>query len=156
VGRPRCPEVFRYNGLANESFSLPSLGAALTRIKAFLVPEISQFVVPILNEKPEWLYDKFALIVYPWLTPPATLPAPVMNAMMRIMATTVSNSINEKLCFDIGNLGYWLSGLNVRMPASVAKQTPAGSTRTTASSSAQNPRRPVWLMVIGTALIVYP
>jgi len=38
-------------------------------------------------------------------------------------------------------LAYWLSGLNVRMPASVAEQTPAESTRTPASSSAQNPRR---------------
>src|ERR1700756_1954539 len=50
--------------------------------------------------------------------------------------------------------GYWLSGLNVRMPASVVEQTPAGSTRTTASSSAQKPRRPVWLIVIGTAFTV--
>src|SRR4051812_44420771 len=51
---------------------------------------------------------------------------------------------------------YWLSGLKVRMPASVLEQTPAGSTRTTASSSAQNARRPVWLIVIGTARAVYP
>jgi hypothetical protein len=50
--------------------------------------------------------------------------------------------------------GYWLRGLNVRTPASVTEQTPAGSTRTTASSSAQNPRRPVWLIVIGTAATV--
>ena len=51
-------------------------------------------------------------------------------------------------------VAYWLSGLNVRMPASVVEQTPAGSTRTTASSSAQKPRRPVWLIVIGTAFTV--
>jgi hypothetical protein len=49
------------------------------------------------------------------------------------------------------NVAYWLSGLNVRTPASVVEQTPAGQTRTTASSSAQKARRPVWLIVIGTA-----
>ena len=49
---------------------------------------------------------------------------------------------------------YWLSGLNVRTPASVVEQTPVGSTRTTASSSAQKPRIPVWLIVIGTAFTV--
>ena len=54
----------------------------------------------------------------------------------------------------LAEAGYWLRGLNVRTPASVTEQTPAGSTRTTASSSAQNPRRPVWLIVIGTAATV--
>jgi len=49
---------------------------------------------------------------------------------------------------------YWLSGLKVRIPASVLEQTPAGSTRTTASSSAQKARIPVWLMVIGTPTTV--
>ena len=52
------------------------------------------------------------------------------------------------------NPNYWLSGLKTRMPASVREQTPAGSTRTTASSSAQKPRIPVWLMVFGTAFTV--
>ena len=52
------------------------------------------------------------------------------------------------------NQSYWLSGLKARMPASVLEQTPAGSTRTTASSSAQKPRIPVWLIESGTALIV--
>src|SRR3954471_22633353 len=51
---------------------------------------------------------------------------------------------------------YWLSGLNVWMPPSVAEQTPAGSTRTTASSSAQNARIPGWLTVRGLARMVYP
>jgi hypothetical protein len=54
------------------------------------------------------------------------------------------------------NLHYWLSGLNTRMPASVFEQAPAGSTRTTASSSAQNARMPVWFTVLGFARIVYP
>ena len=49
------------------------------------------------------------------------------------------------------NVSYWLSGLKVRMPASVLEQAPAGSTRTTASSSAQKPRMPVWLIASGTA-----
>jgi len=49
---------------------------------------------------------------------------------------------------------YWLSGLNTRMPASVFEQAPKGSTRTTPSSSAQKPRIPVWLIVIGTARAV--
>src|SRR5262249_53208118 len=48
------------------------------------------------------------------------------------------------------NDAYWLSGLNTRMPASVFEQAPKGSTRTTPSSSAQKPRIPVWLIVIGT------
>src|ERR1700721_4237903 len=52
------------------------------------------------------------------------------------------------------NRNYWLSGLKATMPASVAEHLPAGSTRTTASSSAQNARIPVWLMVIGTARAV--
>ena len=51
-------------------------------------------------------------------------------------------------------LAYWFNGLKVRMPASVLAQAPAGSTRTTASSSAQNARIPVWLTVIGVARIV--
>ena len=51
-------------------------------------------------------------------------------------------------------VAYWLSGLKVRMPASVLAHTPAGSTRTTASSSAQKARIPVWLIVIGTATTV--
>jgi hypothetical protein len=54
------------------------------------------------------------------------------------------------------NLHYWLSGLNTRMPASVLEQAPAGSTRTTASSSAQNARMPVWFTVLGFARMVYP
>jgi hypothetical protein len=49
---------------------------------------------------------------------------------------------------------YWLSGLKTRMPASVLEQTPTGSTRTTASSSAQKPRMPVWLIVFGTDFTV--
>ena len=49
------------------------------------------------------------------------------------------------------DLYYWLSGLKVRTPASVLEQAPAGSTRTTASSSAQKPRMPVWLIESGTA-----
>src|SRR6202008_3336215 len=53
-------------------------------------------------------------------------------------------------------LAYWLSGLKARMPASVLAQTPAGSTRTTASSSAQKARIPVWLIVKGTVTTVYP
>ena len=52
------------------------------------------------------------------------------------------------------DLSYWLSGLKVRTPASVLEQTPAGSTRTTASSSAQKPRMPVWLIDSGTATTV--
>ena len=52
------------------------------------------------------------------------------------------------------DLNYWLSGLKVRMPASELEQTPAGSTRTTASSSAQKPRMPVWLIASGTATTV--
>ena len=52
------------------------------------------------------------------------------------------------------NVSYWLSGLKVRTPASVLEQAPAGSTRTTASSSAQKPRMPVWLIESGTALTV--
>src|SRR5579862_10054237 len=51
---------------------------------------------------------------------------------------------------------YWLSGLKVRTPASVLEHTPAGSTRTTPSSSAQNARIPVWLIVNGTARATYP
>ena len=49
---------------------------------------------------------------------------------------------------------YWLSGLNPRMPASVFEHLPAGSTRTTPSSSAQNPRIPVVLIVSGVAEVV--
>ena len=49
---------------------------------------------------------------------------------------------------------YWFSGLKVRIVASEVEQTPAGSTRTTASSSAQNARIPVWLMVSGTPTTV--
>ena len=52
------------------------------------------------------------------------------------------------------DLYYWLSGLKVRTPASVLEQAPAGSTRTTASSSAQKPRMPVWLIESGTATTV--
>jgi hypothetical protein len=51
-------------------------------------------------------------------------------------------------------LNYWFRGLNATMPVSVLEQAPAGSTRTTASSSAQNARIPVWLMVIGEAWMV--
>src|SRR5215467_6799206 len=51
---------------------------------------------------------------------------------------------------------YWLSGLKVRIPASVLEQTPAGSTRITASSSAQKARIPVWFTVVGTPTIAYP
>jgi len=54
----------------------------------------------------------------------------------------------------LAELNYWLSGLKVRTPASVKEHFPAGSTRTTESSSAQKPRIPVWLIVIGVALIV--
>jgi len=53
-----------------------------------------------------------------------------------------------------GTESYWLSGLKVRTPASVLEQTPAGSTRTTASSSAQKPRMPVWLIESGTETTV--
>ena len=49
---------------------------------------------------------------------------------------------------------YWFSGLKVRTVASEVEQTPAGSTRTTASSSAQKARMPVWLMVKGTPTTV--
>jgi hypothetical protein len=49
---------------------------------------------------------------------------------------------------------YWLSGLKVRIVASAAEQAPAGSTRTTASSSAQNARMPVWLIDSGIATTV--
>jgi len=48
-------------------------------------------------------------------------------------------------------LPYWFSGLKVRMVASAVEQAPAGSTRTTASSSAQKPRMPVWLTESGMA-----
>src|SRR5207302_10533719 len=48
------------------------------------------------------------------------------------------------------------SGLKVRMPASVFEHAPAGSTRTTASSSAQKARMPVWFTVSGLPTIVYP
>ena len=51
---------------------------------------------------------------------------------------------------------YWFSGLRVRTPASVLEQAPAGSTRTTASSSAQKPRMPLWLIESGVARAVYP
>ena len=49
---------------------------------------------------------------------------------------------------------YWFSGLKVWMPPSVFEHTPAGSTRTTASSSAQKARIPVWFTDSGTATIV--
>jgi hypothetical protein len=48
-------------------------------------------------------------------------------------------------------LNYWFNGLKVRMVASAVEQAPAGSTRTTASSSAQNARIPVWLIDNGIA-----
>jgi hypothetical protein len=47
---------------------------------------------------------------------------------------------------------YWLRGLNVRTAASVVPHLPPGSTRTTASSSAQKARIPVWFTVSGAAL----
>ena len=49
---------------------------------------------------------------------------------------------------------YWFNGLKTRIAASAVEQAPAGSTRTTASSSAQKPRIPVWLIDSGTAEIV--
>ena len=51
-------------------------------------------------------------------------------------------------------LNYWFNGLKVRMVASAFEQAPAGSTRTTASSSAQNARIPVWLIESGIATTV--
>ena len=57
------------------------------------------------------------------------------------------------LGFRASSRTYWLSGLKVRIPASVLEQTPAGSTRITASSSAQKARIPVWFTVIGTPAI---
>src|SRR5580658_6708580 len=49
---------------------------------------------------------------------------------------------------------YWFKGLKPRIAPSAAEQTPAGSTRITASSSAQKPRIPVWFTESGIALMV--
>src|SRR5215469_1377308 len=122
---PRLPEhVTQSCSLAGSPSSYVGHGAEVTRVR-------KSCITAVRGRKPKRCAKSKRAANSRSLLPACTLP--------QVLRQTVA---------------YWLSGLKVRMPASVLAHTPAGSTRTTASSSAQKARIPVWLIVIGTATTV--